>query len=121
MIRMTESENKMIGKRIRQRRRELSLSQEQLAELIDCSTVHMSRIERKGQIGIRLLVRVAQVLGISVDELVGNFPSQNAVTDKVCLMMLSRSDREQRILFQMLEEFCELLDRHKDPNDQFWR
>ena len=64
--------NVKIRNRIRKNRKRLGLSQEQLAEIIDCSREHIARIEN-GKInrGREYFIRLAQVFNISLDELAG--------------------------------------------------
>ena len=53
-------------------RKRLGLSQEQLAEIIDCSREHIARIENgKINIGLEYFIKLAQVFNISLDELAG--------------------------------------------------
>ena len=53
-------------------RKEKGYSQEQLAEIIDCSREHIARIENgKINIGLEYFIKLAQVFNISLDELAG--------------------------------------------------
>ncbi len=64
--------NLKIRKRIRKNRKKLGLSQERLAEIIDCSREHIARIENgKINIGLENFIKLAQVFNISLDELAG--------------------------------------------------
>lgn len=64
--------NLKIRKRIRKNRKRLGLSQERLAEIIDCSREHIARIENgKINIGLENFIKLAQVFNISLDELAG--------------------------------------------------
>jgi len=59
-----------IGRRIREQRRHLKITQEKLAELVDLSIQHMSGIENgKTKFSFASLVRIANVLELSMDEL----------------------------------------------------
>lgn len=61
-----------IRNRIRENRKRLGLSQEQLAEVIDCSREHIARIENgKINIGLENFIKLAQVFNITLDELAG--------------------------------------------------
>lgn len=71
---MQEFENYslQIRNRIRENRRRLGLSQEQLAEIIDCSREHIARIENgKINIGLENFIKLAQVFQTTLDELAG--------------------------------------------------
>lgn len=65
----------VIGKRIRERRRSRNLSQEQLADLIDKSTVFVSNLEngKKGA-SLESIVNICLVLDLSLDELITGAP-----------------------------------------------
>ncbi len=61
-----------IRNRIRENRKRLGLSQEQLAEAIDCSREHIARIENgKINIGLENFIKLAQFFNITLDELAG--------------------------------------------------
>lgn len=59
-----------IGKRIKKNRRNLGMTQEQLAERINISVPHMSRIETgTGSPSLQTLVDICNTLDITVDDL----------------------------------------------------
>jgi transcriptional regulator with XRE-family HTH domain len=59
-----------IGQRIRQFRLHKKMPQEQLAELTDLSTPHMSHIETGStKLGLPTIIKIANALEVSVDEL----------------------------------------------------
>ena len=59
-----------IGRRIRERRLQLGITQEKLAELIGIGIPHMSGIENgKTTFSFKKSVRIVNVLGMSMDEL----------------------------------------------------
>ncbi len=70
-----------LGKRIREARKQMKLTQEQLAELCDLSTAHIGHIERGTRaLSIESLITISKVLEVSTDYLlldVSNFPSKN--------------------------------------------
>lgn len=60
-----------IGKRIRVHRKRLNLSQEELAEMVNISTVHMSHIETGyTKLSLPVLVDLACALGVRTDDLI---------------------------------------------------
>lgn len=64
--------NLKIRNRIKKHRKKLGLSQEQLAEIVDCSREHIARIESgRINLGLDLFIRFAQVFEVSLDELAG--------------------------------------------------
>ena len=60
-----------VGRRIRAQRKKLSLSQEELAEMVNISTVHMSHIETGyTKLSLPVLVDLACALGVRTDDLI---------------------------------------------------
>ena len=60
-----------IGKQIRAHRKRLNLSQEELAEMVNISTVHMSHIEAGyTKLSLPVLVDLACALGVRTDDLI---------------------------------------------------
>ena len=60
-----------IGKRIRAQRYKLDLSQEELAEMVNISAVHMSHIETGyTKLSLPVLVDLACALGVRTDDLI---------------------------------------------------
>lgn len=60
-----------VGKRIRTQRKRLNLSQEELAEMVNISTVHMSHIETGyTKLSLPVLVDLACALGVRTDDLI---------------------------------------------------
>ena len=60
-----------IGKRIRAYRKKIDLSQEELAEMVNISTVHMSHIETGyTKLSLPVLVDLACALGVRTDDLI---------------------------------------------------
>lgn len=59
-----------VGKRVRECRKKAGLSQEKLAELVDCSNEHISHIEKAHtKLSLKLLVQIANALGVTADAL----------------------------------------------------
>ena len=93
---------KAIGRRIKAAREKKRLTQEQLAELVDLSPMHVSVIER----GVKLpkletLINIANILDVSADELlqdvVNNQTKLYASEASELINQLSRED-QRRVL-----------------------
>jgi len=80
---------KFLGKRIREERLKLNLTQEKLAEDISISTAYLGQIER-GERSITLdkLVPLANRLGVTVDFLLEDYLSANDDTSMNALRQL---------------------------------
>ena len=64
--------NLIIRNRIRKNRKRIGYTQEQLAEIVDCSREHIARLENgKINAGLDLFIKLATVFEISLDELAG--------------------------------------------------
>lgn len=69
---------KRLGKRIREERQRLNLTQAQLAEDIDISDTYMGAIERgERSLTLDTLVRLVNRLGVTVDYLLSDSVSDN--------------------------------------------
>ena len=68
----------LIGKRIKTARKSIKMTQEQLAELCDCTPTHICNIEN-GKIGIslELLFKMSKLLNKSMDYFVMDSPGAN--------------------------------------------
>ena len=70
---------KAMGDRIREKRKEMKLTLDKLAEMIDISTSHEGEIERgQGVCSLEVLVNLATVLGLNLDTLVKGINYENA-------------------------------------------
>ncbi len=71
-----------LGQRIRNRRRELKLTQQQLAKALDLTSQHISAIERdKRAPSLASLAKMAEELGVSVDYLIAG--RESIITDTI--------------------------------------
>ena len=104
-----------IGKRIRDRRRSRHISQEQLAELIDRSTVFVSNLEngKKGA-SLESIVSICIVLDLSIDELI--MGTQKIYDDKYVDIVISVfqhcTDREKHFLTELVVYADEALKKY---------
>lgn len=71
-LKESRKNRKQLGLALRRRREEMGVSQERLAEIIDCHRNYVGLLERGEQnVTIDMLGRVAKGLGCSVTDLVG--------------------------------------------------
>ncbi len=93
-----------LGRRIREERQKLHLTQEQLAEKINVSTTYIGFIER-GERSITLgkLALLANVLGVSVDYLLSDSIAPPASSnEKLWIQLLSSAtEEEQKLIIDM--------------------
>ena len=104
-----------IGIRIRKRRKELELTQEQLAEKCDLSVTHMSHIETGStKLSLPTLVRVANVLNTSLDELVcDNIVASRAIyVNEIATVLEQCTEQQTRIITDVVKTTKTSLDRN---------
>ncbi|WP_160690094.1 helix-turn-helix transcriptional regulator [Clostridium sp. C2-6-12] len=66
----------MLGKRIKEERLKLNLTQEQLAEAVNISTSYMGQIERgERNVTLDTLLRITYKLNVSVDYILNDYES----------------------------------------------
>ncbi|MBQ8909995.1 MAG: helix-turn-helix transcriptional regulator [Oscillospiraceae bacterium] len=94
-----------IGKRIQNRRKQLMLTQEQLAEMMNVSIQMVSNLER-GNKAIRIdnLINLSQLLDISTDYIL----TGKATTDdiEVLTSRISQLSIKERKMIEMLVDYC---------------
>lgn len=101
---------KAIGRRIKAAREKKQLTQEQLAELVDLSTMHISVIER----GVKLpkletLINIANVLDVSADVLLQDVINNRTeiFSSEVSTLMNKLPQEDQRRVLAALRSFIE--------------
>ena len=96
---------KDIGRRIVQRRKELDLSQKQLAEILNISNNHLSNIENgKAAPSFELFLIICKVLKTSSDFLL--FNSVHPEVDEGLVEKISLCSDEDRIIISKFVDFC---------------
>lgn len=101
---------KAIGKRIKAAREKKQLTQEQLAERVDLSPMHVSVIERGAKLPkLETLINIANVLDVSADTLL-----QDVVNNQTKLLISEASDlirqlprEDQKRVLAALRSFVE--------------
>lgn len=103
-------DQKAIGKRIKSAREKKGMTQEQLAELVNLSPMHVSVIERGNKLPrLETLINIANILDVSADVLL-----QDVVNNQVKLHTSEASDliaqlsrEDQRRVLAALHSFVE--------------
>lgn len=96
---------KAIGKRIRKYRKALSLSQEQLAEMIGISTTHMSHIETGStKLSLTVLVEISKSLSISMDTIIfgQEKPSDDKTNSEIYELLATCSPAQTKVLLEVI-------------------
>ncbi len=105
---------RILGKRIRNFRLELGLSQERLAELCGCHSTYIGQIERgEKNATIESIEKIASALGVSLSRLFEKLGHQDKESDSLpllCYELISaKTSDEQERLYRILLE----IDKYK--------
>lgn len=120
---MNTSEYGPLGERIRSRRKQLGMTQEELAEQSNLSVNYISKIERTQDqnISFEVLANIAHSLNITIAEFIGKPPitPSNAdietVQERKLLNRLRQMDRESRD--KAIDAILQLLDLQASSKD----
>lgn len=105
-----------IGQRIRKFRKAYNLSQEELAEKVGISTIHMSHIETGNtKLSLTVFVDIANALSVQTDELLHDITEQNKTPLKQEFIELlnSCSSQELSIILDIVKATKISLDKYK--------
>ena len=107
LMREKKEINVQIGKQVKLAREKSRLTQEQLAEQLECTPQYLSDLER-GVVGISvaLLKRLCVVLGVSSDDILFAEESKNAletIEEKGRVL----SDRQFQLLVEIVDRYIE--------------
>lgn len=94
-----------LGRRIRERRLELNITQEDLSIFLGVTPQYISFIEQnKGLPSIPVLAKLAQALGVSIDYLVSG--KESVVTDVISAVKADKflSIKAKKALINLIEE-----------------
>lgn len=95
---------KVIGERLKEQRKQLHMTQEEMAEKLDISIKHYSEAER-GIIGFSLdnWIKVCEILGISLDYLLLGITIDYPVPIKLIELYKSCPDHKKEQLLSLIE------------------
>lgn len=93
-----------MGKRIKQRRKELGITQNQFAEMLQISNNHISTIENgKGHASIELFCKICSALDVTPDYLLIGQIHANDTPKNISQMLQHCSDEDLALLEHMVE------------------
>lgn len=108
--RINAMDQKAIGKRIKSAREKKGLTQEQLAEQVNLSPMHISVIERGNKLPrLETLINIANVLDVSADTLLQDVVNNQIKlhTSEASNLMAQLSREDQRRVLAALHSFVE--------------
>lgn len=95
----------LIGKRVRETRKQQKITQNQLAEMTELSVGYISHVETaKKKASLSALINIANALGITLDELLtGNqFYNPTDYQTDIDLVMSDCSALEKRMIYELI-------------------
>lgn len=113
---------KLIGKRVREIRKSSDMSQMNLAEKTDLSVSYVSMVENgKRKVSLDTMIRIANVLGVTVDELLNGNQLYNPAeyqTD-MDLLLADCSHCEKRIIYELVKAVKTILRDNYELSNAF--
>ena len=104
-----------IGQRIRQIRKARGLSQDQLAEQVGISTVHVSHIENANtKLSLPVLIELSQILEVSTDSIIFGDIGRDAELPgrQIAELLESSSTKQQRIISEVVSAVKTAMDKY---------
>lgn len=108
---------KAIGSRVRKARKNVGLTQEQIAEMTEVSAQHISNIEHgKTKLSLPMIISLANCLGVSVDSLLSDVVNRSEVVlAKEINEVFNACDTEQkRMIVQIVKSSANALQQLKE-------
>lgn len=105
-----------LGKRIREERLKLNLTQEKLAEDVSLSPAYIGQIERgERSLTLEKLVSIVNRLGVTVDYLLtDSFTSKDDNLNNILLQLIDgKNDNEKMLAINMIKLLFNYLDEKK--------
>lgn len=121
---------KGIGSRIKQLRQENNLTQKELAEKLSIGLTTISNYETGYSIpDVQMLLKIANIFGVSIDYLAGKTDQRNPSTDPLLdgfpegVQILRRANREltpeaKARMIEIANIFIDSVNREKGENDE---
>lgn len=106
-------EQQALGKRIREERLKLNLTQEKLAEEVNLSTAYIGQIERgERSLTLENLAAVANRLGVTIDYLLSDsvFSDSDGQYHLWCQLMNGRTEKQKALAINMVKLMFNYLD-----------
>lgn len=101
-----------IGERVKQKRQELGLTQEQLAELCELSTSYIGHIERGStSMSINVLLTLSQILNVSTDYLLyDSFSDDDRLYHHITAILKDKPASKKRIFWVGVRALADKID-----------
>ena len=96
----------MLGNNIRKRRVNLELTQQELAEMVNCSANHIGKIERaETQLSVEILYRLCIALNCTADQLFGSqfYIDTDSMSSDLHYITISLTGKQRSALLDMVK------------------
>jgi transcriptional regulator with XRE-family HTH domain len=96
----------LLGKRIREERLRLNLTQEKLAEDVNISTAYLGQIERgERSVTLEKLIPLANRLGVTIDFLLNDYviPNSDANLNLLTQLLQDKTDTEKEVAVNVVK------------------
>lgn len=112
---MEELDYYAVGQRIKRFRKARGLSQEQLAEMVDISTTHMSHIENANtKMSLEVFVAIAGALEVQTDAMLFDVPRDTVsrALEEVSNAMEGCNARQARVIAETIKALKQSMDAY---------
>jgi len=108
-----ELDYKKLGKRIRNARLKKKMTQAQLAEAVELSTVYISHVESGTKLTLDTLIKICNILEVTPDYVLLDsiYTSKEYLKDELANLVKECSDRNMKTIVQVVKA---ILDTQKD-------
>ena len=102
-----------IGLKVRKKRKQAGLTQEQVAEFMDCSITTISRLENGQQLmSLVNLIRLAEILDTDISEFLSDFTIKQDITlrsddDRFLLLLKQYTPQQKEFIYESMKWFLE--------------
>ena len=106
----------MIGQRIRKYRKACMMSQEELAEIVNISTTHMSHIETGNtKLSLPVIADIAEALNVSVDDLLSDTPAmgEDCCAKEITALLNGATTKERKIVLDIVKAAMESMRKNR--------
>ncbi|WP_148409746.1 helix-turn-helix domain-containing protein [Murimonas intestini] len=108
-----------LGINIKTARKKVHMTQEELAEKVDISTVFVSQIENANRkASLETVYKISKALNITIDDLLSD-EKQKTIddVDELLFLLQSRSDTEKKFVTEIVKNILEQLEDGHIKND----
>ncbi|MDE7477869.1 MAG: helix-turn-helix domain-containing protein [Lachnospiraceae bacterium] len=112
---------KDLGRRLKDERKKKNITQEQLAEMVDCSCAHISHIETGNTIpSVEILIAIINKLGISSDAILCDSvdKADHVYKDELNELLMDCSENEVKYIVEMAKENIRIYRKYKAINNE---